>query len=322
MKIINIKVKCGVCEQESDQNFCLSRNNFHCVTHLDSRCDNGVVDIPLQKCPHCNYVNFDIGCKANLTVKDVELEQENLKNFNSECQNYILAGLANEKINNKKDAGRAYLYASWIFEDLNDLKNADIYRRKACDMLVEQALREENEQMIMQCIDLYRKCGDYKEANNLLKLLEDSLKEVTILDENIKNDEQYKFIKNFLKFEKTKCSLQDNKDYLLNKIFDKISFIDFYSLFLRRSRFDNAECSMYAPIFYDMKDEYFDNVLECLNTGNCIKVTFNKYNTDDIINGYMLEKSIKGYLKALIILNNIEQFGEYGYEIFNPFIIE
>lgn len=322
MKIIKIKKICGICEKESEQQVILSKSKFNNVAHLDLRSDDGTIDIPLETCPYCFYANFDISGKTNLTPEDIKLEYEKLKIYSERCQKYILSGFVNEKLGNKKDAGIAYLAASWLFEDSQDLRNAEIYRRKACDMLLEQALREEDVYKIMQCIDLCRKNGEFQDVYKLLDMLKNNADEEVAVDESIKENDEYKMIENFINFEKTRCSLDDRKDYLLTDINNKINFIDFNCLFLRRSQFDKVECSIYAPIFYKMKEEYFNAVVECLNTGKCTELSFGEFNTTDIIRGYRLENNEKSYLKAIIILNNIEQFGKEGFVIFNPHIIE
>jgi len=61
-----------------------------------------------------------------------------------------------------------YHFASWVFDDLKDTENADKYRKKACDRILEVAIQEDDGDTAVQCVDLLRRNGNYKKALELI----------------------------------------------------------------------------------------------------------------------------------------------------------
>ncbi len=103
---------------------------------------------------------------------------------------------------------------------------------------------------------------------------------------------------------------------------NRITFIDFNNLFMKYSKnlTSHSDISILAPIVYKMKDEYFNAVVNYLKTGNKINLIYGEYSTDKIIKAYWVEKL--DYIKAVVILDNIEKFADEGCYIFNPYIVE
>ena len=69
-----------------------------------------------------------------------------------------------------------------------------------------------------------------------------------------------------------------------------------------------------------MKDEYFNAVVKYLRTGEQENLVYDEYSTDKIIKAYWVENL--DYIKAVVILDNIERFGDNGCYVFNPYIVE
>lgn len=103
---------------------------------------------------------------------------------------------------------------------------------------------------------------------------------------------------------------------------ERMGFATFNCLFMQYSKnlTFHSDISIYAPIIYNMKDEYFNAVVKYLKTGEQENLVYGEYSTDKVIKAYWVEKL--DYIKAVVILDNIEKFGDEGYHIFNPYIVE
>lgn len=102
----------------------------------------------------------------------------------------------------------------------------------------------------------------------------------------------------------------------------RMSFVDFNCLFMEYSKnlTSHSDISIYAPIIYNMKDEYFDAVVKYLKTGDQENLVYDEYSIDKIIKAYWVEEL--DYIKAVVILDNIERLGDNGCLVFNPYIVE
>ena len=103
---------------------------------------------------------------------------------------------------------------------------------------------------------------------------------------------------------------------------DRMKFVDFNSMFMKYSKnlTSHSDISIYAPIVYNMKNEYFDAVVKYLQTGEETNLVCGEYSTDKVIKAYWVEKL--DYIKAVVILDNIEKLGDNGCYVFNPYIVE
>lgn len=102
----------------------------------------------------------------------------------------------------------------------------------------------------------------------------------------------------------------------------KMSFVDFNSMFMKYSKnlTSHSDISIYAPIVYNMKDKYFNAVVKYLRTGEQENLVYDDYSTEKIIEAYWVEKLV--YIKAVVILDNIERLGDNGCYVFNPYTVE
>lgn len=173
MKKTNAKLKCAICGKESDQQIILSSNTCGTKTQLDLRIVGGQISLAnkIQQCPYCNYVNNNIEVNIGVGIKDLSCAkyQEVLNsNIDATAKKFILSAILLDKVKRKRDAGIMYHFASWVFDDLKDNENADKYRKKACDRILEVAIQEDDGDTAVQCVDLLRRNGNFKKALDLI----------------------------------------------------------------------------------------------------------------------------------------------------------
>lgn len=322
MKFEDVKMKCIVCGKQSTQRIVYSRHAFGVKQHLDARSDNGVVDEPIQECPHCHYTNLNIAEENNVVKKVVEsAAYQNVVNssFDKSAKKYIQGAIINEKAKNFIVAGNLYLFATWIFEDNKDNKNATKYRKLAYKNLIQVAEKEDNGDIYIQCTDLLRKNKEFDKAYNLLHKVRLDLHSV---DVQYKETDEYMYLSNIIKFEEKLIKNKDCSDHLVEESIKAMNFVDFNCLFMKYSKnlISHSDISIYAPIVYNMKSEYLKAVVDYLRTGTMTNLVYGEYSTDKIIKAYWVEKL--DYIKAVVILDNIEKFGDDGCYIFNPYIVE
>ncbi len=322
MKIIETKLKCAVCGKQSEQKIIESSHTFGAKQHLDTRFDNGVVDKHIQECPYCHYCNFSIDEAETVAKKVVEstsFQTIYQANIDERAKKYICAAMVNEKAKKFVQAGNLYLFATWIFEDNKDLKNATKYRKLAYKNLIKVADKNEDGDLYIECVDLLRKNKEFEKAQELLLKVKTELGNV---DDEFKDDEAYLMLNNIINFEEKLINKKDFADHLVEESKVRMSFIDFNCLFLTYSQelSSHSDISIFAPIVYGMKNEYFDAVVKYLKTGKAENLVYGGYSIDKIINAYWGEKL--NYIKAVVILDNIEKFSDYGCYIFNPYDVE
>ena len=229
MKKIKTNLKCAFCGAESEQEIILSSHVFGGIRHMDARFDNGEVNVKVQTCPNCHYSNFDITAKSK-SVQDVmnssELQTILKSRMDSKAKEYIIAAMVNEKDKKYINAGNLYLAASWVFEDEKNAKKADIYRKLAVSNLIKKVKKDEEGQLVLQCIDLLRKNKDFEQAQKLLDYFKKSTGETLMqayfefemsLTE-IVEDENISLLLKIAKFEQKLIKNKDSADHLLNEI--------------------------------------------------------------------------------------------------------
>ena len=174
MKKTDVLFKCVNCGAESEQEVIYSSHVFGGTRHLDTRFDNGEVNLNVQVCPNCYYCNFDISAKsksAKTIMESAEYKTLSKSKLDAQAKQYITAAMVNEQDKKSIEAGRLYLAASWIFEDKKDNKNADKYRQLAVKNLIKNVKKDEEGHLTLQCIDLLRKNKEFDEAQKLLDFL-------------------------------------------------------------------------------------------------------------------------------------------------------
>ncbi len=322
MKIEKTKLKCAVCGKQSNQEIVLSQHHFGVKQHLDTRCDNGMVDVPIQECPHCHYSNSSIDTCEEVTKKIVESPAYQAivsSDLNKKAKSYIQAAIINEKMKNFENAGNLYLFATWVFEDENDNKNATKYRKLAYKNLIKVAEEKDDGDTYLQCTDLLRKNKEFDKANELAHKV---FLDATNVDPEYRVTNEYVDLLNIIHFERKLIQNKDSADHLVEESIKAMGFVDFNSLFMKYSKKlkSHSDISVYAPIVYNMKSEYLSAVVNYLRTGEQENLVYGEYSTDMIIKSYWVEKL--DYIKAVVILDNIEKLGEDGCYAFHPYEVE
>lgn len=199
------------------------------------------------------------------------------------------------------------------------MNNATKYRKLACKNLMQIAEKEDNGDIYIQCVDLLRKNREFEKAHNLLHKVRLDLHSV---DVQYKDTDEYIDLSNIIKFEEQLIKNKDCSDHLVEESIKAMCFVDFKCLFMKYSKnlTSHSDISIYAPIVYNMKSEYLRAVVDYLRTGTMTNLVYREYSTDKIIKSYWVEKL--DYIKAVVILDNIEKLGDDGCYVFNPYIVE
>ena len=100
----------------------------------------------------------------------------------------------------------------------------------------------------------------------------------------------------------------------------KMSFTDFNCLFLERGQQSSGMISIYAPLIYNMKEDYFNAIVQYLQTGETTELSWRKFTIKDIMLGYGGDGF--DYIDAVVLLNSLEISGDDCYTVWNPFIVE
>jgi len=208
MKRTTSKLKCAICGKESQQQVILSSNTCGTRTHLDLRIVGAKTSLSdrIQRCPHCNYANNDIEENIGIGINELKCAkyQEILKSdINDTAKSFILCAILCDKAKQKRDASAMYHHASWVFDDLKDTQNADKYRKKASERLLEVAIEEDDGDTAVQCVDLLRRNGNYKKA-------------LWIIDEIGKTDIEE--IDKILAFEKELIAKKDKTPHFVDEV--------------------------------------------------------------------------------------------------------
>lgn len=221
MKIIETKLKCAVCQNESEQKVVYSRNNFGAITHLDLRCDSGRVSILLQTCPFCNYIAYDISENTSVKLSDIasrECEYVRELEISENAKTCILAGIFAEKNKENEVASHYYLKASWALEDEKKFDLAKVYRTKTLVYLND--IYENNEfytpEKALQYIDILRKNEEFEKVEALTNEFNQDLAEFS--KDPDANQEELKVYQTISDFENKCAKEKDSKDYLLSDV--------------------------------------------------------------------------------------------------------
>ncbi len=335
MRIIDVMLKCVNCGVESKQEVIRSFHVFGGTRHLDTRFDNGQVNLHMQVCPNCHYCNFDISEKsksAKTVMESAEYKTLAKSKLDAQAKQYITVAMVNEQDKKSVEAGRLYLAASWVFEDNKDSKNADKYRQLAVKNLMKNLKKDENGHLTLQCIDLLRKNKEFGEAqkllNNLKKDAGETFMHVYFSEPDVSLTEltEDKEVSSLLKIAKYEQQLVENKDFsdhLMSELVEeKMDFGKFYSLLLKYKEkpMSHSQSTIYAPTLYNLDKDWFNAVVEYLKTGKETELHWRDYTTKKIKEAYSVEKP--DYIDAVVILESLRKAGYDSYTTFNPYIVE
>ena len=131
----------------------------------------------IKRCISCGYCSPEISSGPSLAAEIINdplyKKQLNNKSFPDTANAFLCWSIIQNKIGLYSEAGRASLYAAWVCDDSNEHRDKAIECRKYTIEYFTKAQAakqpfcktELDEQLLF--IDLYRRCGLFKEASAL-----------------------------------------------------------------------------------------------------------------------------------------------------------
>ncbi len=179
--IKNSERKCIICGHDYHYQQLLENTSFG-MRDLDTRPPGmlrRMMHLTLQKCPNCGYVNNDVSIRIKDFDESILKSEEYLEILNDEKINFAikkfkLYGFIMKDIDNQK-AGMAYLRAAWMADDAKCEKEARMLRSKAIKYLEASLKTNENENVKLILVDLYRRVGLFEEAHEYAMFLLNNL---------------------------------------------------------------------------------------------------------------------------------------------------
>ena len=175
--IKNIEKKCAICGHQHHYQKLVENNSFG-MRDLDTRPPGmmrSLMHLMVEKCPVCGYANEDISKKLDHFQESEILNQTyqqilHDKKLNFALKKFMLISMLLETRDYKK-AGISYLRASWMADDSKNFKVALQMRSKAIKYLELSLKVEDDENVRLIIVDLYRRISMFDEAFDYAKYL-------------------------------------------------------------------------------------------------------------------------------------------------------
>lgn len=204
------KIKCGCCgteliERRLVSSICLGGND------LDSRLAHryrNTMNFWVHVCPYCGYVSNQLE-KSIHGFEDIVKSKEYLDCdgiiTNKELvKNFIRRAIICSKLGDLKSEAFAYLHASWVCDDANEIETARILRIKSENILYKLIYLDKQDnldELLLIDIDLLRRTDQYEEvihrSSDFVEKIEDQRIKKALLFEvkkaKEKNNKRYKF---------------------------------------------------------------------------------------------------------------------------------
>ena len=172
---------CVICKGEHKYQQLLENTSFG-LRDLDTRPPGmlrRMMHLMLEKCPECGYVNNNVSVKIKDFDEEIlkSSEYQNILNddkLNFAIKKFKLHGLIMENIDDQK-AGMSYLRAAWMADDAKLEKEARLLRSKAIKHLEASLKTNDNENVKLILVDLYRRVSLFEEASEYASFLLNNL---------------------------------------------------------------------------------------------------------------------------------------------------
>lgn len=206
--INNREKQCAICGTKHHFQS-LGANNSFGMRDLDTRppgIQRGLMHLMIEKCPKCGYASYDVSKNDN-NISEQDLKSEdyvsilNNDKINFALKKFMLAGILIEK-HNSKLAGMSYLRAAWMADDSGEKIISKKMRSKAIKFLEFSLKEENNENIRLIIVDLYRRIGMFEEASDYAKYL-------------LNNFGMEKYKQNILLYQIRLCEEEDNLDHTI-----------------------------------------------------------------------------------------------------------
>ena len=173
-----IKEKCVMCGHEQNHTELMSTNSFGYMD-LDTRppeMARSTLKYMIQMCENCAYANEEI----SEMIKGIDPEDLKTASYkavlnddkiNRTAKAFLLAGQLYRQVKKFKTSGLHHLGAAWTFDDLEEQDNAKQARDKAIEDINKHVERSDNTNLSVMRVDLYRRNGRFKEAEEAAEQL-------------------------------------------------------------------------------------------------------------------------------------------------------
>jgi len=179
--LFETKKKCAVCGHEQVYMEVKSTNTFGGHIDLDTRppeMKRSALIYEIQLCDKCSYSNGDIseliiGITADvLKAANYQVVATNSK-IDRNAKAFLLAGHLYHLAGQYKIAGVYFLNAAWVFDDLGEKEYALRARNKAIENITKYVEDSADVEFGALTVDLYRRNGDFEEADETARQLLD-----------------------------------------------------------------------------------------------------------------------------------------------------
>lgn len=187
----------------------LGDNNSFGMRDLDTRPPGmmrNLMHLMVEKCPKCGYASYDIS-KNQYNILPEELKNNeycnifNNQEINFAIKKFMLVAKITE-CHNSKISGMSYLRAAWMADDSKNNRLAMMLRSKAIKYLELSLKEEDNENVKLIIVDLYRRINMFEEASDYAKYL-------------LNNFGMEKYKQNILLYQIQLCSEEDCLDHTI-----------------------------------------------------------------------------------------------------------
>lgn len=206
--INNREKKCAICGTVHKYQS-LGANFSFGMRDLDTRppgMARTLMHLMVEKCPKCGYSSYDVSSNQyEITINDISAPEYqvilNNDKINFALKKFMLAGCLLEK-HNTKMAGLSYLRGAWMADDSNEVMFSKRLRSKAIKFLELSLNEEDNENIKLIIVDLYRRINMFEEASDYARYL-------------INNIGMEKYKQNILLYQIKLCEEEDNLDHTI-----------------------------------------------------------------------------------------------------------
>lgn len=164
------EIKCSVCGAVSRQEY-IVKSATNGESDLDLRPSEphrSSMKYWTTTCSECGYCSDDIEKAIDVTRDFIESDKyrtlDGIATDSELAGNFIKKALVKTQAGELEDAFQSYIYASWVFDDLEDAKNATECRNRAISLIDEFLKENQNPNYEILKSDLLRRAGRFEDV--------------------------------------------------------------------------------------------------------------------------------------------------------------